>query len=525
MFTYILFKVSKNIKKIDCEGFEMGEFPKGIIKGERINEVFSDSMEYHLRIFYDRLKKYDSKYLYKNWLILVRSIDELINIPFGLENDNEKDMFLSLEFDFNSIVNMEKIKDIIIIIEKRFDKCVAQRFKDFSLMCFAINQSYVIGDLYKSFNHSLKTTQEAINYFQSRRTYYVSLLNIIPKIACGKEKIKFMDTLNFFKYPLDTCLVNITTSYFNLLLNSCLDDFEIYSNGIIAENNSDYKSLESFYFEPNRLSLQDQVQYKNYNFSEEIYVNKKNVFNYNETYSTLNVYRNAFDKYSIKEDSLFIQLEGFLSEISSYVVDDYEIVVEKGIFNEMLLKYNKLELYLDSEDFYLNISGYYPFQFSNETFFSTVPLIIRFISQSIMQRLDRKKSYQINSGFIFEDMVKNVLKSKGYESTGIKRINHKEFDLITIKNNKVYNFQCKNNSIKIAKVFDDYKKISRQNRRLCKYYEKALQKEIDRENLIKLRTGIDEIEHFVISRFPVITNNARIINFNMLEEWDFLNLK
>src|SRR5690606_5026035 len=128
---------------------------------------------------------------------------------------------------------------------------------------------------------------------------------------------------------------------------------------------------------------------------------------------------------------------------------------------------------------------------------------------------------QIHSGFIFEDKVSKILDNKGYKPTGITRINHKEFDLITIKDNKVFNFQCKNNYIDISRVNHDYKTIGRFNQRLCRYYENALIKEEKRENLIKSKTGINDIEHFVISRYPVITRNKRIINLVDLESRKF----
>ena len=120
---------------------------------------------------------------------------------------------------------------------------------------------------------------------------------------------------------------------------------------------------------------------------------------------------------------------------------------------------------------------------------------------------------------MFEDKVASVLKQFSFELTDIKRINRKEFDLVTIKNGEVYNFQCKNNYYDISTVDLDYNKIAKLNNRLCSYYEKALTKEINRENLIKNKLGIQKIHHFVISRYPVITRNEKIINFNQLETW------
>lgn len=138
---------------------------------------------------------------------------------------------------------------------------------------------------------------------------------------------------------------------------------------------------------------------------------------------------------------------------------------------------------------------------------------------TLSQSLVKNRSFQINSGFVFEDKVSDILATNGFTITGLTRINHKEFDLITIRNGKVYNFQCKNNFIDISRVDLDYKKIGRLNTRLCNYYVKALIKEAEREKLITDKTGITDIEHFVISRYPVVTRNPKIINFTDLEAW------
>ena len=87
------------------------------------------------------------------------------------------------------------------------------------------------------------------------------------------------------------------------------------------------------------------------------------------------------------------------------------------------------------------------------------------------------------------------------------------------KNNKIYNFQCKNSFIDISRVGDDYIKIGRLNKKLISYYNRALKKEVNREHLVKEKLDNDVIEHFVVSRYPVITRNQKIINFNNLENW------
>ena len=60
------------------------------------------------------------------------------------------------------------------------------------------------------------------------------------------------------------------------------------------------------------------------------------------------------------------------------------------------------------------------------------------------------------------------------------------------------------------------KKVARKHRSLARAYDKALDKEYNREDMLKQELDIDRIESYVITRFPVITPNPRVISFNVL---------
>src|SRR5256885_9694685 len=57
--------------------------------------------------------------------------------------------------------------------------------------------------------------------------------------------------------------------------------------------------------------------------------------------------------------------------------------------------------------------------------------------------LERRKRFQIRAGFIFERAVAEALKQQGFEVQGIKRINHHEFDVVTLRQDVIWNVQCK----------------------------------------------------------------------------------
>ncbi|MDD4217867.1 MAG: hypothetical protein PHZ24_11095 [Bacteroidales bacterium] len=500
------------------------KLPIGKINKNDIDVIFEKSIKYHIDTFYSTLSEYHPLHLYSHWRSIVRSIDEMINIPMELDDASEISLFLNLDFNFLNPNNLPNLKIVLDILEKRFDKKVAIRFQQLAMMCMAIDSSYESQGI---FNHQgnnlrLNNTINAIAYLQSRRAYYVTTLGLIPKIAQGKKVIDYIDTLNFLQYPMDSCLVNITTAYYNLLFNNCLQDFEMDSDGTIAKRNFEYDHLEGFFMEPERLSLLDQMELR-----PEIVVPKKmlpkansKLFSFSEVANAMALFEGAFDKYQIHNNIEYKELTLLMCEIAIFLKDDFHIVIDEENFTSISSKYPSLKLHFTSNEYFENLNNYAPFQKVERQFYTTVVLLTRFVYRTLSQSLLKNRTFQIHSGFIFEDKVSKILDNKGYKPTGITRINHKEFDLITIKDNKVFNFQCKNNYIDISRVNHDYKIIGRFNKRLCRYYENAIIKEEKRENLIISKTGISDIEHFVISRYPVITRNERIINFTDLDSWN-----
>lgn len=500
------------------------KLPIGKLKKDEIDDLFTKSIKYHLDTFYTTISDYDPKYLYSHWRSIVRSIDEIINIPMELSDESEVNLFLGLDFNFLDSSNLPKLKVVLEILENRFEKKVAIRFQQLAMMCMAIDTSYQTQGVFNQQGNGLRlnNTKNAIAYLQSRRAYYVTTLGLIPKIARGNKVIDYIDTLNFLQYPMDSCLVNITTAYYNLLLNNCLSDFEMDSDGTIAKRNFEYDHLEGFFMEPERLSLLDQMELR-----PDIVVSKQmlpksnnKLFSFSEVANAMALFEGAFDKYKIQNNLEYIELSLLMCEIAIFLKEDFHIIIEEDVFSNIAAKYNSLKLFNISDDYFENLNNYSPFQKVEGQFYTTVVLLTRFVYRTLSQSLLKNRTFQIHSGFIFEDKVSKILEKKGYKPTGITRINRKEFDLITIKGNKIFNFQCKNNYVDISRVNYDYKTIGRFNQQLCRYYESAIIKEENRENLIKSKTGISDIEHFIVSRYPVITRNEKIINFTDLDKWN-----
>jgi hypothetical protein len=90
------------------------KFPVGIIKGEQLNTIFEEFIKYHIENFHKIVSEYEPKQLYSNWRSLVRSIDEIINIPMELSDENEINCFLELSFNFLDTRNQFKLKKVLV---------------------------------------------------------------------------------------------------------------------------------------------------------------------------------------------------------------------------------------------------------------------------------------------------------------------------------------------------------------------------------------------------------------------------
>jgi len=500
------------------------DIPKGTIKSNELDKFLENSIDYHLQAFYDKISQYEPISLFENWRKLIRCIDELINIPIEAKSDNELDEFLKSNIDFDNLINSSNsVRKSKKFLSERFSIDVGERYSQLIMMCCAIHKAFILHNYYEISGNSLnlENVENSIEFFQSRRIYFVTTLFLIPKIAKGNKKSEFIHLLNDLLQIMDSCLVNVTTSYHNLLINNSILDFEMTFDNNKGIGNFIFNQLESFYLNPQRLSLIDQLELRKENLKIEVLISKnsKKIFSFNEIADTMALLSSAFKKYNIENTIKFKELNILFQNLARYLFDDYDIILDEDQFNNIQNQVRKLNLYNESNEYFTNLNSISPFQKLNKTYYTTVVLLNRYAYNLILNDLLSNRKFQINSGFIFEDRISIILELYGFTDTKITRIKRKEFDVVTIKNNKIFNFQCKNNYYNISDVNYNFKVIANLNRRLCKYYEKAILKEKNRENLLKDRLEINNIEHFVISRFPVITKNEKIINFNNLENW------
>lgn len=165
------------------------------------------------------------------------------------------------------------------------------------------------------------------------------------------------------------------------------------------------------------------------------------------------------------------------------------------------------------------VNSFARFSTVGRTEVTTVTLLSMFAYSWKTFCLNRINRFQIRSGFIFEEEVKKALAHQGYVIPGIKRIEGHEFDVVATKDNFIYNIQCKNNLLDLARMEQDPKLFARYNLRLDKYYAQALRKEEERENLLLTKLGLSAVKHVVLSKFPLATKNPRVMAFREISQF------
>lgn len=500
------------------------------LTGKELQNILQTELGKHEKGIIDYLQPFEPKGTFNNWIQIIRSIDEMINIIFfEIENGSDYDYLTSISLDFSTFEGVEVMSGITNILTKRFNKNTAERFVKLTLMTVAISHAFKI-NTQDDYGHglNLNTIGEAAIYYQSRRGHLMTFLYLIPTYCKGSKTLQTIECLNYFLPQLEHSLVGITTINQQLLLSEVFNDYRISVNNGKMRGNYQFNDLERIFLEPERVSIIDQHEHRGYDLNNKCLnkIDRKKVLSIQELKCFIEMIESAYSVYGIKE-TIYSEYKTVILDILNIQKSDYHISITTKDLRKILKRANKNSqstireslIFNKANNFYHASTARSPFIKVRGNYVSTVILINGFMNEIKNLSLKNNKRYQINSGFIFEDMVKKILVENGFFVTDITRINRKEFDVVTVRDNEIYNFQCKNSFLDLKLLYTEKKQLIKYNRRLIAYYKRALKKEKDRESLVKNKLEINEIHHFVVSRFPVISNNDSIINFNALEKW------
>lgn len=507
--------------------------PVGEFSGEELRELLNEQVEKHSDSINKKLRDLDPIDTFHKWHNIILSIEEFINIPlFGIDEKQKYKKILSMRLDGSFISNPDGIKEINEMIKESYGENVSSRFSKLMLMTASINLAFKSKGIFTfGYGINLDTIGNAITYYQSRRRYFVTFLYIIPVIGKGAKRIEEIQMINELLPIIEFSCVGLTSINYQKILLELHSDFKVISDGEKMTGNYQYQPLEKLFNEPERISLMDQVFYRSdqvKKFDTQT-IEKNKIFSIPELQNSIELIESSYSFYKIEESDFKI-FKTIIYKLMDNITDDYFMRISCIEFDNIISFYSEKtqkeikQYFLNkSESYATNLNSYHPLIKVGSNYISNLNLLMRFLYYYKNVVLYKIKRFQIHSGFVFEDIIKEELKKKGFKITDITRINRKEFDVVTIKDNTIHNFQCKNNSIDLTLIESNPKSFNRYNRYLVNYYYKALEKEEKRENLLTKKLNISNIEHYVISRFPVITSENRIVSFNELDSWVDIN--
>ncbi len=310
--------------------------------------------------------------------------------------------------------------------------------------------------------------------------------------------------------------------HYNLMLAQVYPDFalEVDAVGILASHS--FNGLNSLFLEPERTAIteMDDIDFSSVN---RVSVNRRLIFSKAELENNLALIAAAYVEFNLDETS-YGQLAAFIRSLVPVVLDEYFVRLTVKRFDELCSE-QKLpatlieELVVEGFDYVANTSTYAPFTRVGDDLITSITLLSRFANYWKNVCLNRVRRYQIRSGFIFEKSVKAALREQGFDITDIKRVGRAEFDVVATLDGVIYNVQCKNNLVDLNRIEADVQKFVRYNRSLDRAYRKALDKERAREHMLVGELHLDEIKHFVVSRFPVATQNPCVLAFGEISRF------
>lgn len=455
------------------------------------------------------------------WLDNLRTIEECINLQTVNWDDDEVSVRLFGMPVAGLIHDLAPLMEWHGYFTQRFSEPFANRFRQLMLQASSMATSFSAQGM-SEMAGAMDNLGSLIDYLQSRRRHFVALLHVLP-IACrGNKRMTPLDALTVMLPIVEFEGIPMMSAHAGLMARLARE-----SLGLPIKSGAEIPMLDTGFLEPER-SRMDEIRwpdagYKHFYAMREP-LRPDRLFSAAELRNDIVTIEAAYAEFDLA-GSDFAVAAGLVRRLSRQcVVRDFWVEITPDLLASMLdaaKASNALRTALvrPVSSYMEGLSSYAPFVQVNGMLRSTVTLLSRFIYNWRARTLDSRKRYQIRTGFIFEAVVKDKLTEQGFVVQEIKRISRREFDVVTVLDGVVWNVQCKNNFVDLATVDSDARQFARYNKALVKAYEKALDKERRREHLLRARLSIDNIQHMVVVRFPVVSDEPRIVPFSRMDEF------
>jgi hypothetical protein len=489
--------------------------------GAEAEALVQEQIRQHCAGIQNSLSVFDARSAVGAWFEVLRGVEELINLPlFELEDKQAVLALVSLPLDRLSPPQVANLREMLA---DQFEAGVAKRFVQTVLRSAAIGMAFRMHGM--EGGDEFRTLGGAIAYFQSRRRQMVGLLYFMPLACRGTELVDPLDALNVFLPIVEHSCVGLTSLYRHLVLLRIHDDYGLTMGSQSFKGNYSLDMLDESFLEPERVGItevpRDRVDAAGLKHRMKVDVSR--VFSVLELCNDLLMMEAAYAEFKLGETA-FGPMARFIVTCSRDARDEYHIELEASTLKSLmdlcgLSIAEQRRLVYAGTGYADAINSFAPFILVGRNYMTTVTLLSRFAYNWKTVCLNKIKRFQVRSGFIFEEQVKDALSKQGFVISDVKRIERKEFDVVATKDGIIYNVQCKNNLVDLTRMEESPSLFARYNRQLDRYYADALSKEEGRESLLTQRFDLGVVKHVVLSKFPVATKNPRILAFREISQF------
>ncbi|UXS31883.1 hypothetical protein FY152_07210 [Agrobacterium tumefaciens] len=492
----------------------------GIVTARSPRNVIENRIALHEQRIAASLAQYEPISAMAWWLDIIRAVEEVFNLGLaGFDNDTFEEMFFHTPLT-EFLNHPELFIEVRQQLTHHYSETFANRICNLIGLGVSMSWSFAQIGVYEPVG-GLQSFAYMVGYFQSRRRHFVALLHMMPTACRGNVPVTQSDAFTIFLPIVELDGIQLMGAQ-----NALLEHVAKAKLGITAHSVPTLRVLNKFFLEPERAGVTDMpITAEGHEILERREPQPESaLFSAAELRNDILLVRAAYAEFDLTTTD-FEPVAALIDKLSrEYVERDFWVKISPKqldkLFNYLQTPASlRTAIINHAKDYVGCLSTYSPFVLMNGHYSSTVSLLSRFMYHWRGRTLDQRKRFQIRSGFIFEDAVAKALEKQGFVHQNITRVNGSEFDVVTVRDGVIWNVQCKNNFVALAQVEHDAERFARFNRLYVRAYEKALEKERERGDLLTSKLSINSIQHMLVSKFPVITDNPRIVPFSRIEEF------
>lgn len=485
--------------------------------GERISgDVLRDVLDEQISLLTDDLvgwlSELDGPDCLRKWHAFIRECDELINIEASIASEEAWDELLASPLDLPRLRNNPNSTWWFQYLKARYRPAVCRRAMAMTMRTSRFRGMILVNssDREGLFN-GIQSIADLARYLKARRYHFMTMLYAISEHCKGNNRLGQEDAVNSILISVERSLGPLTSVHekrVNFDLDpqfSCL----VIDGGLLDA--SQVGHLDGNFLEAERLSINDIHEH----YIPTHAVDPSVLISFRELRAMLDEMVDAYKEFNLAGAG-FDDLISLVKSLEPYIKDQYFVTIPVSNFRNLVAPFKQAPwsnalTYQEIQAQPL-LGSHSAFVSSGQVMVSNLFMILRFCYQIKNATLNKIRRFQIRTGFIFENVISKELEQLGFVKLPAKRLEGREFDVVMKRDGVIYNFQCKNAYLDYRQMQTNRSAFVKNNRKLVRYFERALVKEAEREQLLVTKFGTNNIMHYVLCNFPVYTKNSRIIS-------------